>query len=85
MLRNAAAGPDAAEPMEAADPPSPAGPAAAAQREGDDPVAVEAEADDLLRCAEAAESGAAAAAATPHLARVVRLSLAKVLPAPSGT
>lgn len=71
---NAAAGPDAAEPMEAADSPSPAAPAGEQQREGSSlPPAAAADDDEaLLRCAEAAEASAAAAMATPHLARVVR-------------
>lgn len=73
----AAAGPDAAEPMEAADSPSAAAPAGEKQREGSSLTPADAEDDDeaLLRCAEAAEAGAAAAVATPHLARVVLTSV----------
>lgn len=75
VYHNAAAGPDAAEPMEAADSPSPAAAAGEKQREGSRLKPAEAADDDeaLLRCAEAAEAGAAAAAATPHLSRVVHI------------
>ena len=71
--RYAAAGPDAAEPMEAADSPSAAAPAGEKQHEGSSLTPADAvdDAEALLRCAEAAEAGAAAAMATPHLARVV--------------
>jgi hypothetical protein len=82
MICNAAAGPEAAEPMEAAGPPLPAGPAAAEQRNGSSSAPIKAEADDdddddvdddLLRCVEAAEAGDAAKLATPHMTRVVSL------------
>lgn len=71
-----AAGPDANEPMETAREPS----AAAAEQRGGGGIApmetAEDDDDELLRCAEAAEAGVAAApAATPHLARVVRAAL----------